>query len=237
MSIPEKELSVYFEGVLVISQMLEYIDKSKDRIIGVYNVDIEKEEYDKNNVGEVMLRELERMRIHIRFEMLKDYIQKFIVKNVNSFDDLLQYGREILLYQYNNYKDYDFYIDSGTGICPSLFNTESWPILQMIELNNYMFTHASTNYPTDSTFQSMFLHGYIRCSDIGAIRGELDKTDLIYKITLNPEFYEPYGMELKEWKDQMCDLSVESPNIKDRDLYLRILEIFKKQQLKQKDEV
>lgn len=279
MSISEKELCVYFEGVLVMSQIMNYIDNNQKKIGNKYKVDSDKcyDNHDPNIIGEVMYREQAIMRRHIRFTMLKEYIEKFIIKNVNSFDDLLQYGRETLLYQYNNHNKYNFYIDNGTGIEPSLFNTADWPIKQMIELNHYMFTHTSTNYPTDDTFQEMFLIGYFKRDIMQQMKEELDQTELVYRIKLEPTInydfeglikdgkssknlekaenadsevsessessdssdssgpreqgeviYQPYGLETKEWKDQLCELLVIDPNITNRNLYIRILEIFQK---------
>ena len=237
MSIPKEELDKYFEGVLIFSVMRSHVSKNQEKIVTKHNVDVEKsysEDHDKNNVGQMLWREYQILHTELRFSMLKDYIRQFTQKNINSFDDLLQYGRESLLYQYNNAakhhatydEKYDFFIDSGTAIEPSLYR-EDWPILQMIELNKYMFTHASTNYPTDDNFQEMFVDGYIRRDIVELLEEELKKhTDLTYTIDLIPRYYQPSGLETKEWTNQICDLSIEYTDIKKRDLYLRVIEIF-----------
>lgn len=74
-----------------------------------------------------------------------------------SFEDLLEHGRKQLLDFRENPDS-----DNSTGIEDSLVE----PYLsQMIEMNNYIYTTASTNYPAALPFfQPFFLEGVTRLS-------------------------------------------------------------------------
>jgi len=159
------------------------------------------------------------IRSTFRFGIQKEYIAEFVCKHVNSFQDLLQFGRFVLQYIYKNKHKY---IDTPTSIEESMYCQADWPILQMIELNNYVFTHASTNYPCE-LFQPMFLYAYIAKKDTVAVCAKLEKCG--YQVELKPVHNEPYGILLKEWINDYVTMQVTDPVITNRNLYSKVLRI------------
>jgi|SRR3989344_1359964 len=173
------------------------------------------------------------------------YVPAFVDKYINNFQNLLQYGRFFLEYLYKT-KDSAFV--SPTSVEPSLFEVD-WPILQMIEINNYIYTQASTNYPYDPSFQSMFIQGcvdetiieklnskllntnyiYIICNSAGKMWvNNLDKSDdqgfiHEYKYVIS----QPAGIDKKTWANTLADVYIEDPIQTNRDLYKNLIEIFK----------
>jgi hypothetical protein len=111
-----------------------------------------------------------------------DYTREFVNQYIQTFNHLLQFGRYILQHMYNrrgNYNHVDC-LHTPTSIEDSLVQ-EEWPILQMIDLNNDMFTHTSTNYP-HTQFQEMFVIGFILYETSIKLLEILKTTDLYYAI-------------------------------------------------------
>ncbi len=246
MSIPEQALLLYGHGMeiitdsyqLVVDMQKQYNSTSINKVVEekideTYwlrsrnkkrrrNIEkwIEREKTESNEdalVNELLLI----VRQEIRFEYRKQYITKFVDRNVNSFEDLLQFGRFVLQHVYDNKHKW---IDSPTGIENSLFCQGDWPIRQMIALNNHIYTTASTNYPCE-LFQEMFLYGTMPTTTAETLKKYLEKMGL--QVTLKPCLGdEPYGLSAKEWVTKLCNIEIIDPILSNRDLYQNVLQFF-----------
>lgn len=161
----------------------------------------------------------------MRFCLTRDYIKQFVTSNIHSFADLLQFGRYVLSHIHQNKH---MYIDTATGVEVTLFNEADWPILQMIKLNNWMFTHASTNFPCQ-LFQPMFVHGYVNTQIAEKLKERLASTTYEYSFTtvdpLNDEL-QPLGLSTKLWKNDLLEFRINDPVLENRDLYQSLIAIF-----------
>jgi len=168
---------------------------------------------------------LDIIRYSMRFCLTKDYINQFVTSNIHSFADLLQFGRYVLSYLYQNK---DIHIDTATAVEATLFNEADWPILQMIKLNNWMFTHASTNFPCQ-LFQSMFVHGYVDTQTATKLKEKLALTTYEYSFKavdpLDNEL-QPQGLATKIWKNDLLQFRIRDPVLENRNLYMILIEIF-----------
>lgn len=242
MSISEVALESYFSSMIVYSEIYDQMKKNHIEHLKKFKIhDFEEKENKENNekenkekenkekkvIGEALSDEYDIIRSQIRFELRRKFIGKFTAQHINSFEDLLQFGRAFLSHIHQNHSRYNW-IDTPTGVEKSMYKFDSWPILQMIELNHHVFTHVSTNHPTDNKFQNMFLGGYIPLSKLDSFKEELEKTELKFSLYKVHEYYQPEGLELKEWMKDVRGFLVIDPNMEKRDLYLRMIDILKK---------
>lgn len=185
----------------------------------------------------------------------EEYIPEFVDKYIHNYQDLLQYGKSFLTYFHDHRKELcgnNHLMDSPTGIEPSLYQ-EIWPIKQMIEINNYMYTTSSTNCPYNQSYQTMFIEGYIEDKYIEKLNDELKKTPYVYKIInsasqvmckdlAKSKLYEghmdmlkankwivnqPYGILKKPWVQTLACVYIEDPVQSNRNLYKNLIDILK----------
>lgn len=159
------------------------------------------------------------LRQNFRFGYRRSYIEQFVQTYVNSYADLLQFGRFVLEHAFANKHKW---IDSPTSIEESLYSQGDWPIEQMIELNYYMYTHASTNYPCE-LFQPMFLRGYLSQKEAHRIKPNLEKIGLEVVVQSVKNHNEPVGILSKPWFNELVDISISDPVLENRDLYTKVL--------------
>lgn len=160
----------------------------------------------------------------IRFGYQKEYILQFVQQHVNSFEDLLQFGRFVLQHVFENRHKW---IDTPTGVEKSIYLQGNWPIMQMIALNQYMYTHASTNRPCE-LFQEMFVNGYLPAKTAKQLKPLLEKQGLKVVITSEFSYNQPYGILTKPWIGDLVDINVRDPVLANRSLYVQVLTAFKK---------
>ena len=237
MSISEVALESYFSSMIVYSEIYDQMMKNHIKLLKKFKIHEESEENKENEnknkenenkeIGEALSDEYDIIRSQIRFELRSKFIEKFTAQHINSFEDLLQFGRAFLTHIHQNHNRY-VWIDTPTGVEKSMYKFDSWPILQMIELNHHIFTHVSTNHPTDNKFQNMFLGGYIPLYKLDSFKEELEKTELKFSLYKVHEYYQPEGLELKEWMKDVRGFLIVDPNMEKRDLYLRMIDILKK---------
>lgn len=207
----EQNLAIYMSGIEIYTQHYDFLT-SKHVVC--------------ENEAECDL--YRTLRYTFRFDLQRQYTSNFTLNHIHSFEDLLQFGRYVLQYIYNRKDQYIHdIVDSPTAIEPSLLK-DNWPIKQMIMLNHYMYTTASTNNPTQ-LFQNMFVTGFIHMNVLEKVESLLKKTDLHYFIRTDNNAdicWQPEGIHKKEWVVDLVELSIEDLNIERRDLYARLIQLF-----------
>jgi len=153
------------------------------------------------------------------FSQRQIYVSDFVTKNINSYEDLLQFGQYELKRIYAK-KDKNYH--SATAVEPSLFE-QDWPILQMIELNKYFYTTASTNYPT-TLFQEMFVVFEVTPEGYQFLKDKLKDEDL--EIEFLNEDLEPFGLWEQPWAKNLIKLEISDPVLERRNLYQRLIDLF-----------
>ena len=230
---------------IAMNHHLDYLDKKK-KFKNLYAESKSQQHLELYQKYSSLCELYSERRQYIRFNRRTNFIKDFVNLFVRSYSDLLKMGRFTLEYLYQNKE----WIDTPTAIENSLYQ-EDWPILQMIELNNYMYTTASTNSP-HILFQKMFLEGIVPKIILDKLVKELRLTTtyeyFIYDLEkfdaekptvikcsnhrIMEEWLEAYiqpaGLENKPWINDLAVLFVIDPVKERRDLYSKMIDIFRR---------
>lgn len=124
-----------------------------------------------------------------------------------SYRQLLRFGRSNLRKFLNSSLEYE---DNITGIEESIL--EGSYMKQIIKLNKYIYTTASTNYPNDIYFQPMCVSGYMLKTQAKKLKILLEESEISYNFV----FYQPHGYRSHSYQPHGVKLTLLQYNLKSK---------------------